>query len=498
VDIIQDSHGRKKFPIADLLRTEGNGPRQGQRSSLDNADNSATLIHQDHITTILRKIKSLAESYLHEPVEHAVITVPVSYGDLERQTTRDAAHRAGLTVLRLLNTPTAAGIAQWVDRPRNSLMLVLDVAASRADATLLEVSDGLFEIKCSGTDAWLDGRSYDLRLLDHLRPEIRGRDHDPALAACERLQASPSVPESVSHDSFNNTDYFDSMCSDIVKSIKALISQVLKDGNLEISDVREVVMVGDSELLLRFHGIIVQIFERSPDGIWCPHMACARGAAIQAASLFSPSFCYDLLVLDIVPSATYLELHAGCLVQIWPRNAVLTRQSTIRVQVPSHLSLPRNLQLLEGQFGSRKVVGAFDLTPLYTLFAPGRGLEIELTAAVDLDGVLDASLVCADSDSHSETTIILKKSPFPGLESQHPQRTQTGTDNGRPKGSVRSYVTSLKSLSRTLMPQQQKILENVVAQVENQLRDRQDRNKVEDQLALEQMIRYSSTKQRCQ
>ncbi|KAH1807293.1 hypothetical protein KXX35_008862, partial [Aspergillus fumigatus] len=82
VDIIQDSHGRKKFPIADLLRSEGNGPRQDQGSSLDNADNSA-LIHQDHITTILSKIKSLAESYLHEPVEHAVITVPVSYGDLE-------------------------------------------------------------------------------------------------------------------------------------------------------------------------------------------------------------------------------------------------------------------------------------------------------------------------------------------------------------------------------------------------------------------------------
>lgn len=495
MDIIQDSHGRKKFPIADLLRSEGNGPRQDQGSSLDNADNSA-LIHQDHITTILRKIKSLAESYLHEPVEHAVITVPVSYGDLERQKTRDAARRAGLTVLRLLNTPTAAGIAQWVDRPRNSLMLVLDVAASRADATLLEVSDGLFEIKCSGTDAWLDGRSYDLRLLDHFRPEIRGRNHDPALEACERLQASPSVPESVSYDSFNGMDYFDSMCSDIVKSIKALISQVLKDGNLEISDVREVVLVGDSELLPRFHGIIVQIFERSPDGIWCPHMACARGAAIQAASLFSHSFCYDLLVLDIVPSATYLELHAGCLVQIWPRNAVLTRQSTIRMAVQSHLSLPRNLKLLEGQFGSHKVVGTFDLTPLYTL--PVRGLEIELTAAVDLDGVLDASLVCANSDSHSETTINLKKSPFPGPENQHPQRTQTGIDNGEPKGSVSSYVTSLKSLSRTLMPQQQKILENVVAQVEDRLRYQQDRNKVEDQLALEQMIRYSSIKQRCQ
>jgi molecular chaperone DnaK (HSP70) len=375
-------------------------------------------------------------------------------------------------------------------------MLVLDVAASRADATLLEVSDGLFEIKCSGTDAWLDGRSYVLRLLDHSRPEIRGRNHGPALEACERLQASPSVPKSVSHDSINNTDYFDSMCSDIVKSIKALISQVLKDGNLEIFEVREVVLVGDSELLPWFHGIIVQIFERSPDEIWCPHMAGARGAAIQAASLFSPSFRYDLLVLDIVPSATYLELHAGYLVQIWPRNAVLTRQSTIRMAVPSHLSLPRNLKLLEWQFGSRKVVGAFDLTPLHTLFAPGRGLEIELTAAVDLDGVLDASLVCADSDSHSQTTIILKKSPFPGLESQHPQRTQT--DNGRPKGSVSSYVTYLKSLSRTLMPQQQKTLENVVAEVENQMRDRRDRNKVEDQLALEQMIRYSSIKQRCQ
>jgi L1 cell adhesion molecule like protein len=497
VDIIQDSHGRKKFPIADLLRSEGNRPRQDQGSSLDNADNSA-LIHQDHITTILRKIKSLAESYLHEPVEHAVITVPVSYRDLKRQKTRDAAHRAGLTVLQLLNTPTAAGIAQWVDRPRNSLMLVLDVAASRADATLLKVSDGLFEIKCSGTDAWLDGRSYDLRLLDHFRPEIRGRNHDPTLEACERLQASPSVPESVGYDSFNSMDYFDSMCSDIVKSIKALISQVLKDGNLEISDVREVVLVGDSELLPQFHGIIVQIFERSPDGIWCPHMACARGAAIQAASLFSHSFCYDLLVLDIVPSATYLELHAGCLIQIWPRNAVLTRQSTIRMAVQSHLSLPRNLKLLEGQFGSHKVVGTFNLTPLYTLLAPVRGLEIELTAAVDLDGVLDASLVCANSDSHNETTINLKKSPFPGLESQHPQRTQTGIDNGEPKGSVSSYVTSLKSLSRTLMPQQQKILENVVAQVENQLCYQQDRNKVEDQLALEQMIQYSSIKQRCQ
>jgi molecular chaperone DnaK (HSP70) len=375
-------------------------------------------------------------------------------------------------------------------------MLVLDAAASRADATLLEVSDGLFEIKCSGSDAWMDRRSYDLRLLEQFKPEMRGRNHDPALEACDRLEASPPLLESVNRDSFNNTNYFDNMCGDIVKSIKALISQVLKDGNLKMSEVRDVVLVGDSELLPRFHGIIVQIFDRSPDGIWCPHMACARGAALQAASLFSPSFCYDLLVLDIVPSATYLELHAGCLVQIWPRNAVLTRQSTIRMAVPSHLSLPRNLKLLEGQFGSRKVVGAFDLTPLYTLFAPGRALEIELTAAVDLDGVLDASLVCADSDSHSQTTIILKKSPFPGLESRHPQRTQT--DNGRPKGSVSSYVTYLKSLSRTLMPQQQKTLENVVAEVENQMRDRRDRNKVEDQLALEQMIRYSSIKQRCQ
>jgi hypothetical protein len=88
--------------------------------------------------------------------------------------------------------------------------------------------------------------------------------------------------------------------------------------------------------------------------------------------------------------------------------------------VQSHLSLPQNLKLLKGQFSSHKVIGTFNLTPLYMLFALVRGLEIELTTTIDLNGVLDASLVCTSSDSHSETIINLKKSPFPGLESQHP------------------------------------------------------------------------------
>jgi L1 cell adhesion molecule like protein len=455
------------------------------------------------VTTILSRLKALAESYLHQPVEDVVITVPASSNDFQRQMTRDAGRIAGLNILRLLNAPTAAGIAQWMDRPRNVMyyMLVLDVGASRADATLLEVCAGMFEVKSSAGDTRLGGRGYDSKLLQYLALEAQDErlmiNQQPlplVLEAAEQLKISLSVNElSQLGDLPVTRSRFEGICEESFEATAELVSRVLRDANVNKATVKEVVLVGSSTRIPKLQQVISDFFDHSSSEIHHPDMASVRGAALQASSLSETCIFDELLVMDIVVDSIHVEMPPGILIQLWPRNTLIIRESSVSITFRSCMDLPRHLRLLEGDFGSANVLGVFDLTPLHSHLPVNRGLIIEVKAAVDLDGVVDASIVMRNLGTGTEATIPLQKDPLlchRHEQSYTKQSNIAGSNNkGQSEGLLHSYISFLRTLSIGLATRQQESLWTAINQAELELNSGQNKNDHTDRLVLESLIR---------
>lgn len=368
---------------------------------------------QEISAMVLQKLKADAESYLGEPVTQAVITVPAYFNDSQRQATKDAGKIAGLEVLRIINEPTAASLAYGLDKRNEETILVFDLGGGTFDVSILEVGDGVVEVKSTSGDTHLGGDDYDQCIVDWMIEEFKkdqGIDLGKDRQALQRLREAAEkakielsgVMETEINLPFITADAggpkhlamrlsrskFEQLCSSLTERLKNPVNQSLKDAGLKPSDLDEIVLVGGSTRMPLVSDLIRKLIGKEPNKSVNPDEVVAVGAAIQAGVLGGE--VKDVVLLDVTPLSLGVETLGGVMTPLIERNTTIpTRKSEI-FSTAADGQTAVDIHVLQGErkmAGDNMTLGRFRLEGIPA--APRGVPQIEVTFDIDANGILN-------------------------------------------------------------------------------------------------------------
>jgi len=454
--------------------------KEGKNSAVEVEISGKDYTPQEISAFILQKIKKDAEDYIGEKIEKAVITVPAYFNDSQRQATKDAGKIAGFEVERIVNEPTAAALAYGLDKKKEGKIAVFDLGGGTFDITILEIGDGVFEVKSTNGDTHLGGDDFDQAIMDHLVSEFRKENgidltnDNSALQRVKEAAEKAKVELSTKQETEVNLPFVTadqsgpkhlvmtltrpkmlSLVEDLINKVEKPCKDALKDAKIEPKDIMEVILVGGMTRMPAVFNKVKEIFGREPAKSVNPDEAVALGAAIQAGVLGGE--VKDLLLLDVTPLSLGIETLGGVMTKLIEKNTTIPSSKSQIFSTAADNQPQVEIHVLQGEremAADSRTLGRFTLDGIPP--APRGVPQIEVSFDIDANGILNVK--ATDKATQKEQKITITASS--GLSKEEVEKMQKDAEAHAEEDKKKREAIEAKNSLETLIYSSEKALKD--------------------------------------